>query len=232
MSLDVRGEIIKLARELAVEPGDLAFLEGADRDDVRRLRVALEDALDQRNRGIYRRIEASSRLLPPGVAVKIATASFPPLIIGRVSEEIPSDRSPKFLEHMPIEKTGEILPHMNPRRMSDTVRALPVSQMAPMIKELERREEFVTMGRFLAVLTDEQIPAVLAEIEDGRTLLLAGFHTEDPERLDAFVKVMTDEQLVSIRDAASDQGLDDELAVVLANLPPATRARAEAAGMG
>lgn len=228
MSLDVHGEIIKLARELGLEADELAFLAQAGRDDVHRLRVAVEDSLDERNGGIYRRIEASSRLLPPAVAVRIARGSFPPLITGRVSELIPADRSSKFLEHMPMSYMGELLLYMNPRRMVATVQSLPISQMAPMIRELERRDEYVTMGRFLGVLTDEQIPGVLEVIEDGRTLLLAGFHTEDPARLDGVVEAMSDEQVASVREAVAEHGLDDELAVMLDHLSPDLRARLEA----
>jgi len=232
MSLDVRGEIIKLARELALEPGDLDFLEGAERDDVHRLRVAIEDALDGRNRGIYRRIEASSRLLPPAIAVRIARASFPPLIVGRVSEEIPADRSPKFLEHMPMSYMGELLVHMNPRRMVATIQAMPATQMAPMIKELEKRGEYVTMGRFLGVLADAQIPKVLAVIDDGRTLLLAGFHTEDPARLDNVVLALSDTQVAAIREAVAAHGLERELGTILDALSPELRERLESNGAG
>jgi hypothetical protein len=214
MSLDVRGEVIKLARELDVAAAELDFLEQASRDDVHRLRVGIEEALDRRHRPFYRRLEASSRLLPPSVALKIARMSFTPLVVARISEDIPPDRGIKMTEQTPIDYMGELLLYMNPQRMVESVRTMPLRLMKPMIAELARREEFITLGRYLGVLASEQIPDVVAEIQDGRTLLLCGFHDEDPSNLDEVVAAMSDEQVASILQAVLGHDLAPELAAV------------------
>lgn len=225
MSLDVRGEVIKLARELDVDAAELEFLGQASRDDVHRLRIAIEVALDRRHRPFYRRIEASSRLLPPSVALKIARMSFPPLVVARVSEDIPPDRGIKMTEQTPMDYMGELLLHMNPQRMVESVRRMPLRLMKPMIAELARREEFITLGRYLGVLADEQIPGVVAEIQDGRTLLLCGFHDEDPSNLDTVIAAMSDEQVAAILEAVLAHDLADELAAVADHVGDTARQR-------
>lgn len=225
MSLDVRGEVIKLARELDVDAGELAFLEQADRDDVHRLRLGIEDALDRRHRPFYERIEASSRLLPPSVALRIARMSFPPLVVARVSESIPNERGIKMTEQTPTDYLGELLVHMNPRRIVESVRAMPLRLMKPMIAELAKREDFITLGRFLGVLADEQIPGVVEQIQDGRTLLMCGFHDEDPGNLEAVTAAMSDEQVAAIIDAVLEHDLADELAAVSEHLGEGSRQR-------
>jgi hypothetical protein len=196
-ALRSRAEILKLARLLGRAPEELEYLEGVPIADLRQLREQVTDVLFGAQSTALARLAAASKVLPIGLIATIAEKAFGPLVSARIAGLLEPSRavdvaaklSPAFLADVSIE--------LDPRRASDVIARIPAGQIADVTRELVRREEHVTMGRFIGHLSDEALAAAIDEMDD-RVLLQVTFVLEEQERLDRLVQLLPERRLDAI----------------------------------
>lgn len=225
MRLAVEAEIRRLSETLLCDPGALAFLSRFDAGELGQLRHVLERALDEKFRPIFKSVERASRLLPNTLTVKIAQKQFTPALVGRISSEMSPQRAASVIGHVDADYLAECAPFMVPERIKDAVGALPMETMLPVIRKVVDGRDHITMGRLLGALHERHVAAVVPLLQDGRDLLLVGFHCEDTSMLGALVAAMSDAQIEAVTEAAVEHGLEAELGYVVSHLDAAGRAR-------
>jgi len=85
--------------------------------------------------------------------------------------------------------------YLDPRRARDLFRLQPVERLVEVAREAVRRKEYMAIGSYVDVLTDEIVAALEAAIEDDEALLRVAFYVESTDRLDHLVRLMPRERV-------------------------------------
>jgi hypothetical protein len=176
-------EIMKLARLLGREPAELAYLERLAVDDLRRLRDGVTEVLYDSDAAVLRRMATASRLLPAGVIATLAQRAFGPLLSARLAGLLDLDRAVDVAGRLPPEFLADVAGDLDPRRASELITRISPPLIAQVTGELARRQDYVTMGRFVGHLSDGALDAALAAL-DGGALLQLSFLLEDAGQLE------------------------------------------------
>lgn len=223
-ALASRAEVRKLASLLGVEEAELAFAAKAPAAELRRFREEATDVLFDDDRAGLRRAADAARLLPEGVLVRIAGGALGPRLCARLAGHV----EPRIAIHIAcrLEPTylAEVAARMDPRRAVPVVTALPPERIRDVAAELAAAGEYVAMGRFVAHLSDEALAACL-EILDGTDVVRIAFVLEGKERIDRVIELLGDERIDALPGEVAGAGLEDEVADLLAHLPPRLRRR-------
>lgn len=223
--LAARAEVIKLARELSVDPGQLDFLRDATPLEIRRFRERICAELDAPHRPMFRKLAAASKLLPNPVTVKIAMRFFGPMLCGMVASELTADRASALLNHIPVDFLADATQYVDPVAAIPIIQGLDTEKMVPTMQELLRRKEYVTLARFLGAVTDEQLLAVVPLVQTGEDLLMTGFYAEVTDRFETVVSQLPEERIRSIVQAAVDLDAFAEALTLMQHLTERTRGR-------
>ena len=205
-ALEIRAEILKLARLLDRDPATLAYLADVPAGDLRELREQTTERLFTAQGHTLARLAAASKVLPTGLIATISERAFGPLLSARVAgmlepgraADVAAKLSPSFLVDVAIE--------IDPRRASDVIGRIPPRQVADIAAELVRREEYVTMGRFVGHVGTDALRAALNAMSD-RDLLEVAFVLEQKDGLDELVSLLPAERLPAVIDAAARDDL-------------------------
>lgn len=224
-ALASRAEVIKLARELAADPDELEFLREASVADLRHFRQRVVGELDARHRPMFRKLAATSKLLPNAVTVKIAMKYFGPMLCGMVASELTAERAAALMNHIPVEFLADATHYVDPVASESIIRGLSTEKMVPTMRELLRRKEYVTLARFLGAVTDEQLLSVVPLVETGEDLLMTGFFAEVTDRFETVVRDLPEDRVKSIVRAAVDLDRFVEALTLMQHLTEGTRAR-------
>jgi hypothetical protein len=163
-------------------------------------------------------------VLPIGLIATIAEKAFGPLVSARIAGLLEPSLAVEVAARLPPAFLADVATELDPRRASDVIAKMPAGQIAAVTRELVRRDEHVTMGRFVGHLSDESLVAAMDEMND-RVLLQATFVLEEQERLDHLVRLLPDRRLASILDTAAAGELPLEARDLLEHVPVASRAR-------
>jgi len=212
-----RAEVIKLARLLRREPGQLSYLERLPAEDVRALREQVTDLLFEAHDGTLQRLATSSRLLPVGVNAMISQHAFGPMLSARISGLLGPDRAVEIAAKLPSEFLADIAVELDPRRASDVIARMPAERVAEVTRELNRRDEYVTMGRFVGHLSGEALRASVAATDDAM-LLRTAFVLEERERLDDLAELVGEDRIVGLAKVAEREQLWPEALDLLMSL--------------
>lgn len=223
--LAARAEVIKLARELSVDPEQLDFLREATPLEIRRFRERICAELDAPHRPMFRKLAAASKLLPNAVTVKIAMRFFGPMLCGMVASELTADRASALLNHIPVDFLADATQYVDPVAAIPIIQGLDTDKMVPTMQELLRRKEYVTLARFLGAVTDEQLLAVVPLVRTGEDLLMTGFYAEVTDRFETVVSQLPEERIRSIVQAAVDLDAFAEALTLMQHLTEQTRGR-------
>jgi hypothetical protein len=221
---DVQAEILKLARLLSRDPDELAFLIDMPAEDIRRLREQVTDLLFDAHGPALGRLAAASRLLPVSVIAMIAERAFGPVLAARIAGMLEPSRAVDVAGRLPTGFLADVATHIDPRRASEVIAGIPPGQIGQVTGELSRREEFVTIGRFVGRLGPEATAAAL-DAMDAPTILQVTFVAEDKDRLDHLIGVLEEDRLTELLDAATRAGLWDELLELFGRLSEPLRGR-------
>lgn len=222
-ALQVRAEILKLARMLEREPDELGYLETIALDDLRALRDRTIEVLWSADHASMTRLAAASRLLPSALTATIAERAFGPLLAARMAGRLDPERAVDIATRLPTEFLADVAVELDPRRASNVLALMPPAQVAAVTTVLVARAEYVTMGRFVGHLGEPAIRAALGTMDDA-TLLRVGFVLEDKSRLRTLIALLPDERLDGLIATAADAGLWVEALDLLVHLDVEQRA--------
>lgn len=186
---ETRAEILKLARLLHRDPEHLSYLATVPSGDLRVLREQITEKLFTAQEGALRRLVAASKLLPVGVVANLGQSTFGPTLSARIAGLLDPDRAVDIAARMPSEFLAEIAIELDPRRASAVIDGIPPERISEITAELARREEYVTMGRFLGHLGDASLAAAVTALDD-EALSHTAFVLEDgadDDRLERFL---------------------------------------------
>ncbi|WP_157535159.1 hypothetical protein [Nocardia inohanensis] len=185
-----RAEVVKLARELHTAPEDLAFLLESDPQALRQVRRGMHKGLDAEHRPMFDRLAKTSALIPNPLAVTIATRFFGPVLCGMIAPSLSPERAQALIGHVPMRFLADLAPHVDPDAATPIIRSLDTEVMVPVMREMLRRKDYVTLARFLVAATDRQLLEVLPHLDSGEDMLLVAFNAELDAVSDRFEVVM------------------------------------------
>src|SRR5579884_3252370 len=159
-------EIVKLARLLHRDPEQLSYLEQVPPGDLGLLREQVTEALFNAHDGTLRRLAAASRLLPAGLVASLGQGTFGPMLSARIAGLLEADRAVEIAAKMPTAFLADVAVELDPRRASAVIAGIPPERIFEITAELERRGEYVTMGRFVGHLSDAALHTALEALDD------------------------------------------------------------------
>lgn len=221
-SLETRAEILKLARLLRREPDTLAYLEQVSASELRTLREQLTEVLFNANSKTLTRLATASKLLPVGVVATITEKAFGPVLAARIAGLLDPGRAVDVAAKLPPEFLADIAVELDPRRARNVIAAIPTHQSRAVTRELVRREEYVTMGRFVGYLPDASLRDSLEVIDDAALLRIA-FVLEHKERIDNLLELLGPERVEGLIEVAASEELWVEVVDLLSRLPKRRR---------
>jgi hypothetical protein len=163
---EVEAEIVKLARLLDREPRQLGYLEQVPLADLRTFREQVTETLFSAHEGALRALVAASKLLPVGLVASLGQSTFGPMLSARVAGLLEPDRAVEIAGRMQTEFLVEVASELDPRRASAVIAGIPSERILEITVELASRREYVTMGRFVAHLSDESLTAAVSALDD------------------------------------------------------------------
>ncbi|MGW4841750.1 hypothetical protein [Nocardia brasiliensis] len=231
--LMVRAETTKLARLLDIaDPADLAFLHSLSPEAIRAFRERATDLLFDRDAARMRRVAAATKLVPTVISAKAAERAFGPVLCAAVAGSVEPARAVDIAKALPARFLAETAAQLDPRRTADIIASVPTRLVADVARELLRRDDHVTMSRFVGVVPEESMRAAAPVLSDA-DLLRVGFLMEDKSALDRLMGLFTD-RLAGVIRAAHEQDLWAEGLDLLDSVGPENRAALGdlAAGLG
>src|SRR5262249_37453568 len=148
------------------------------------------------------RLAAASKLLPVGLVASMGERTFGPILSARITGMLEPSRAVDVAAKLPVEFLADVAIELDPRRAIDVIAQIPPDRVAEITRELIRREESVTMGRFVGHLGPGAIAAAVGEMDDP-SLLRVAFVLESKEGLEPLVETLPPDRLDGILDAAS-----------------------------
>ncbi|GAB4586004.1 hypothetical protein [Nocardia sp. IFM 10818] len=227
-NLAARAEVIKLARELHTAPEDLAFLLDSDPAAIRRVRQGMHHSLDARYRPMFQRVARVSALVPDRLSITIAIRFFGPMLCGMIASSLSPARATALIGHIPRDFLADVAAYVDPEAATPIVRAFDTDILVPVMQDLLRRKDFVTLARFLVAATDEQLLGVLPHIESGEDLLMVGFNAEldaVSDRFELVLGAMPEHRVRDLLQSAHDLDRFAEALTFLQFLTPETLGR-------
>jgi hypothetical protein len=200
-SLATRAEIAKLAALLGTDEGRFGYLETVDPAVIRELRDQATEMLFESSRKRLEGIAAATRLVPVALSAKVAEKTFPPPLAARVAGLLDPGKAVEVARRLPVPLMAEMTPYLDPRRISAIISKLPTEIVVGVAKIVAENGGYITLGRFVGHLDDATI-AKTTEVLSDEALLHIGFVTEDPDRLPAIVRSLSDERLTGVVRAA------------------------------
>ena len=206
-------EVLKLARTLGVPAAKLEFMHRLPPAAIRKLRRQASASLFDAHKKLFQRVASASKLLPVPLMALIAEKAFGPLLCARTTGLLAPERAVEVAKRLPIRFLADLCLELDPSSADDVLVAMPVERVVEVSRELARRKEYITMGRFVDILGDEAIRATMADLKDDEALLRIGFFVEDEERLSQVIGLLPRARLHNIVRLAAgvDQGGDAAL---------------------
>ena len=190
-----QAETQKLARLLGLSPEKVGFLEKLEPTAVRRLREQATRALYDADRAAFERAAGASRVMPTRLLALLAKKALGPLLCARIAGLMPVAKAMDIAERLDTDFLARLCLELDPRSARPLIAAMPPVRIAEVAVELARRNEFITMGRFVDSLKPVAIREVLKALTDDEAVLRIAFFVEDKDRLDTLVQLLPDERL-------------------------------------
>lgn len=217
--LQHRAETLKLARLLGVEVEALPDLAGVPAADLAVLRERMTDRLFDESARILGHAGLATRLVPSVLVAAIAQKAFSPLLAARTATAIDPAKAVDVARRLDPAFLADVSVELDPRRVAAIIAEVPESLSVPVARELARRGEHVTMGRFLAFVPDSALVASMAALDD-ETLLRTAFVLEHKHRLDHTLGLLPPGRLRALLGCAHELGLWPEAVDLVGHLSP------------
>ncbi|GAA1190347.1 hypothetical protein [Prauserella alba] len=228
--LAARAEIVKLARVLGESEQRLEFLLTVPAADIRTLRDQATEALHGAHQPVLRKLVSASGIIPVPVLVTLAQKAFGPMLSARLAGLLEGERGVAIALKLPAPFLADVAAELDPRRAGHILAELPPDTVAEVSRELRRREDWITLGRFVGGVPAEIAEAGLAELNERQVLEVA-FVVDDKSSLSTLVSRQPTERCAAYAHAADEYDLWHALFDLLAHLDDELRARLVAAGL-
>lgn len=193
--LAVRAEIIKLGQALDRPPQQLGFLQAIPLKDLRGLRLALGEILFEQYRHPLRRMAVILRWLPSRLIAFLIRRALGPRLFARLVAELPARVVARVTPHLPGPFIADGVPYMDPRRLHDAIAQTSLETSQTVLRILLERRDYVSLGRLVEYLPDENIRAMERLIADDAAVVEIAFYMESKSRLEHFVQLLPRERL-------------------------------------
>lgn len=207
-TLAQRAERIKLARLLDVDPAQLRMIDALDAEALSALRARATTVFYAGDAPLFKRVVAASRLLPVPALALISESVLGPLLCGRVAGLMDVARGAAIAAKLKTTFLADVCLSLDPLQSRALIQAIPVPRVVDVAQVLAARGEHVTMGRFVDIVSDDAIRAVLDQLSNNADLLRIAFFAENKQRLDQIIRLLPQARLEAIiRTAASSDDL-------------------------
>lgn len=201
--LEHEAEILKLARFLDIDAQQLDILDAVPPADIRALRAQVTHHFFASDHHFFRRLVTASRLLPISLLAMVAEKVLGPMLAARVAGQMDVDRGVGIAERLPTDFLAELCLSLDPDHTQDLIRAMPINRIRDVAKALAKDEEYVTMARFVDIVTEDAIRGVLEDLHDDAALLHIAFFVEDKPRLERILDLLPETRIVRIIEMAA-----------------------------
>lgn len=223
-SLATRVEVIKLGVALDVEPETLAHLRDLTADDVRSVRVALDEALFARHEARFRRIAKLTSTVPVPLAARVAQMALDPLLGARVAAVMEPATAIKLAGSLDTDYLADLSVSLDPVRARAIIAGIPPATVVRVGVQLVERREYLALGRFVSVI-DPDTSLKVVEHATGADLLQVALFSDDVEALDAMVSRLDDARLLDAMRSAHVNGWYDDAVTLVSSVSSASRDR-------
>jgi len=224
-TLEARAEAVKLARLLALAPEAVAYTESQPAAQTRAFREALTKALFDQHRGGFQRLAGLAKLLPASLTAKLAEKALGATVSGRVASEMEPGRAVEIAKNLPAPFLADLTVQLDPKRAAAVVARMPVDIVLKAALELLRRQDYITMARFVDVLDETALKAVMEAMPSDEALLRVGFFVENPDRLETLAGLLPEKRLLGTLRVAQTGNLWSEALALIAHIGPALQGR-------
>lgn len=193
--LAVQAEIIKLARILNVSEQELAFMQQTAPESLRQFRFAILDRLQNQQKLRFKHLAGWVNWLPLGISVFMVKHFLQPYIVAQIAVYLSTERSYRIVKHLPPKTVAAISVHLDPRLARELLGYLTTHQITDITKVLLAQRDFVTMGRFVSMLSDSVLQDVAQIVESESDLLEIAFYIESREQIDHLVHVLPKQRI-------------------------------------
>lgn len=217
----IRAELIKLSRALATDENAVGFLAPLGALEVRKLQECVSAALFDEYRGALQRLADASRLLPASLVAKLSELVFGPMLSARVAGLMPPQRAVDVAAKLHTKFLADVCVQLDPRSAAELLDKIPLKTTLEVARVLLERREYVTMGRFVDVLGNEAIKAVMRELDDD-ALVRIGVFVERRTRLVELIDLVPADRLRGIVQSVSAGAAEVQAAglAMMSQLPP------------
>lgn len=188
--LAVHAEIIKLARILSVSEQQLTFLQGIAPESLRQFRFAIIELLQDQQKARFRHLATWVNWLPNWLNVFMVKRFLDLLIVAQIAVHLSTENLYRIAKKLSAETLAEISVHLDPRLARELLVYLTTHHIIEIAQVLLQKRDFVTMGRFVSMLSDEVVQDVAQIVEQESDLLEIAFYIESRERIDHLVHVI------------------------------------------
>jgi hypothetical protein len=220
----VHAELTKLAHDLRVEVAELEALAVLSRDELVELRSMVSQALFAPHEHRFTRFAAMARLVPAGLAAKIAELALGPFLTARVAAVTEPELAVRMAGHISPEFMARMSPYLDPTKIAGILAGLPEETVVDVGRRLVTADEPIALGRFMS-LVPVAVSVQVVEEAPPLQLLQIALLTDDPAALDAVICELPDERIVGVLEAATQADAVDDAVAMQAPLPSATRTR-------
>ncbi|MFI6306845.1 hypothetical protein ACIBCH_33610 [Amycolatopsis thailandensis] len=237
-----QAEILKLARVLGTSPERLSYLENVDAAELQAFREQVTDTLFDANLAALERMAMASKLVPSPILAKIAEKVFGPLLCARIAGLVDVSRGVDVAKRLKPQFLSDVAAELDPRRASAIIARIPLDTVVAVADELVRREDWITVGRFVGHLPDPTVRRALGVIGD-KALIRIAFVLDDKSRIDHVLGLLSEARFRGLLQvAAADEDLwapvldllthlsekrVEQWSHLLDELPPALRERVQ-----
>lgn len=164
-------QLVVLARLLHTSPDELDSLERLDATDLAVLRERISGFLSDDIACAYDKLRRLLSRVPGGLVAKAVVAVVPPDVTGRGCGALrPAGvhRASAVIRALPPQYLADAAPFVDPRMIPVMSAGIDGSAFLPAVRELLRREDFVTAAMFVENMSAPLIHELIGQVEADR----------------------------------------------------------------
>jgi hypothetical protein len=204
--LETQAELLKLARVLACDPAELAFLRAAAPEELRRLRASVAERLLTSHRDRFERAVALSGYLPDGVVARLTTHAIGPQLAARAASLLSAEQISDFARRLPADFLADVAATVDLRTVGPLVTGIETAKAVAVTRVLLERGEWVIIGAFVGRVGDDVLTETI-DLFEADALLRIGFVLEDRSRLDEIFARLGDDRVRELLVVAEQRDL-------------------------